>query len=242
MIYQDNVEGLAVWLPWDAGETEILAIRDASPVMRQILAELSRQLLVATTYHQGPRAADQPPAFAPFQSLDYIKTPEDLEEYVQARIADQPAAALRSYGGHEDDCAGTAGYLDPRCTCGFADAVRAADQTTPQPEAVADRCFCDDQRGEPFCSNCGGFRGVTTDQQPAAHYPVEWGPSDARQLTCACGNPDPAHADQQAAAPVRDPTKHWRMGDDGRCIYCEAYWSNHAPGTDACITTDKPSA
>jgi hypothetical protein len=60
MIYQDNVEGLAVWLPWDAGETEILAIRDASPVMRQILAELSRQLLVATTYHQGPRAADQP--------------------------------------------------------------------------------------------------------------------------------------------------------------------------------------
>jgi hypothetical protein len=170
MIYQDNVEGLAVWLPWDAGETEILAIRDASPVMRQILAELSRQLLVATTYHQGPRAADQ------------------------------PAAALRSYGGHEDDCAGTAGYLDPRCTCGFADAVRAADQTTPQPEAVADRCFCDDQRGEPFCSNCGGFRGVTTDQQPAAHYPVEWGPSDARQLTCACGNPDPAHADQQVAA------------------------------------------
>jgi hypothetical protein len=62
MIYQDNVEGLAVWLPWDAGETEILAIRDASPVMRQILAELSRQLLVATTYHQGPRAADQPDA------------------------------------------------------------------------------------------------------------------------------------------------------------------------------------
>jgi ferredoxin len=62
MIYQDNVEGLAVWLPWDAGETEILAIRDASPVMRQILAELSRQLLVATTYHQGPRAADQPSA------------------------------------------------------------------------------------------------------------------------------------------------------------------------------------
>jgi hypothetical protein len=38
------------------------------------------------------------------------------------------------------------------------------------------------------------------DQQPAAHYPVEWGPSDARQLTCACGNPDPAHADQQSSA------------------------------------------
>jgi hypothetical protein len=38
-------------------------------------------------------------------------------------------------------------------------------------------------------------------QQPAAHYPVEWGPSDARQLTCACGNPDPAHADQQGTAP-----------------------------------------
>jgi hypothetical protein len=104
MIYQDNVEGLAVWLPWDAGETEILAIRDASPVMRQILAELSRQLLVATTYHQGPRAADQPPAFAPFQSLDYIKTPEDLEEYVQARIADQPdviAWCARCQSRHE---------------------------------------------------------------------------------------------------------------------------------------------
>ena len=25
-----------------------------------------------------------------------------------------------------DDCAGTAGYLDPRCTCGFSNAVRAA--------------------------------------------------------------------------------------------------------------------
>ncbi|MHC5194914.1 hypothetical protein ACYSUW_14265 [Pseudomonas frederiksbergensis] len=27
------------------------------------------------------------------------------------------------------------------------------------------------------------------------HYPVEFGPSDSRQLQCVCGNPDPAHAD-----------------------------------------------
>jgi hypothetical protein len=124
MIYQDNVEGLAVWLPWDAGETEILAIRDASPVMRQILAELSRQLLVATTYHQGPRAADQPPAFAPFQSLDYIKTPEDLEEYVQARIADQPdviAWCARCQSRHELGPCSTPDQQSPCPQCGMTE-------------------------------------------------------------------------------------------------------------------------
>jgi hypothetical protein len=50
------------------------------------------------------------------------------------------------------------------------------------------------------------------DQQPAAHYPVEWGPSDARQLTCACGNPDPAHADQQTAAHHCNRAAHHAYG------------------------------
>lgn len=27
------------------------------------------------------------------------------------------------------------------------------------------------------------------------HYPEEWGPSDARRLTCACGDQDPFHTD-----------------------------------------------
>ena len=28
---------------------------------------------------------------------------------------------------------------------------------------------------------------------PEKHYPEEWGPSDSKRLTCACGNPDPLH-------------------------------------------------
>jgi hypothetical protein len=27
----------------------------------------------------------------------------------------------------------------------------------------------------------------------AEHHPEEWGPSDARRLTCSCGNRDPNH-------------------------------------------------
>jgi hypothetical protein len=58
--------------------------------------------------------------------------------------------------------------------------------------------------GGKTCAHCGEKFDLldlrAADQQPAAHYPVEWGPSDARQLTCACGNPDPAHADQQSSA------------------------------------------
>lgn len=30
-------------------------------------------------------------------------------------------------------------------------------------------------------------------EAPAGCYPEEWGPSSDRKLTCACGNPDPAH-------------------------------------------------
>lgn len=30
------------------------------------------------------------------------------------------------------------------------------------------------------------------------HYPEEWGPKDARRLTCACGNPDPGHLDRES--------------------------------------------
>ena len=28
-----------------------------------------------------------------------------------------------------------------------------------------------------------------------SHYPEEWGPPNARRLTCICGNPDPSHND-----------------------------------------------
>ena len=30
---------------------------------------------------------------------------------------------------------------------------------------------------------------------PVVHRPEQWGPSDNRRLTCSCGNPDPAHMD-----------------------------------------------
>jgi hypothetical protein len=33
---------------------------------------------------------------------------------------------------------------------------------------------------------------------PKGCHPEEWGPSDARRLTCACGNPDPAHWEVEA--------------------------------------------
>jgi hypothetical protein len=62
---------------------------------------------------------------------------------------------------------------------------------------ITDVCQAEDER-RPARALLNRIR--TADQQPAAHYPVEWGPSDARQLTCACGNPDPAHADQQSSA------------------------------------------
>lgn len=31
---------------------------------------------------------------------------------------------------------------------------------------------------------------------PEKHYPEEWGPSDAKRLSCVCGNQDPFHATQ----------------------------------------------
>ena len=34
------------------------------------------------------------------------------------------------------------------------------------------------------------------------HYPEEWGPSSHRRLTCACGNPDPAHMDAFVICPT----------------------------------------
>lgn len=40
------------------------------------------------------------------------------------------------------------------------------------------------------------------DQPNVAHYPIEFGPSDARRLECACGNADPAHA---APTPAPQP-------------------------------------
>ena len=39
-------------------------------------------------------------------------------------------------------------------------------------------------------------------QPNVAHYPIEFGPSDARRLECACGNADPAHA---APTPAPQP-------------------------------------
>lgn len=63
-----------------------------------------------------------------------VLAPEDLEA-LEARLA-ETRAALRRYGGHEDDCAGTAGYLDPRCTCGFAAAMRAADSADACPHGM----------------------------------------------------------------------------------------------------------
>lgn len=49
-------------------------------------------------------------------------------------------------------------------------------------------------------------RGRPVMPQPKGCYPEEWGPSTDRRLTCACGNPDPAHWQSAPAAPaVREP-------------------------------------
>ena len=37
------------------------------------------------------------------------------------------------------------------------------------------------------------------DAWQGAHYPEEWGPSNNRQLTCVCGNPDPGHVYERPA-------------------------------------------
>ena len=41
---------------------------------------------------------------------------------------------------------------------------------------------------------------------PAGCYPEEWGPSSARRLTCACGNPDPSHWDKPSESA---PAPRW---------------------------------
>jgi hypothetical protein len=49
----------------------------------------------------------------------------------EARLEQREAElreALRKYGGHFDDCAGMAGALDPRCTCGFRAALAGKEQ------------------------------------------------------------------------------------------------------------------
>lgn len=61
----------------------------------------------------------------------------DVANDREARLA-EAVTALRRYGGHEDDCDGTAGYLDPRCTCGFSAALRAADSAEDAPEKCLD--------------------------------------------------------------------------------------------------------
>lgn len=35
-------------------------------------------------------------------------------------------------------------------------------------------------------------------EAPDRHSPEEWGPSDARRLTCSCGDPDPNHMNPNA--------------------------------------------
>jgi hypothetical protein len=44
------------------------------------------------------------------------------------------------------------------------------------------------------------------------HYPEEWGPSDARKLSCVCGNPDPGHMNQstvKASGEPPPPVRSW---------------------------------
>ena len=54
---------------------------------------------------------------------------QDKAEYLLARNA-LLCEALRAYGGHFDDCAGTAGFMDERCDCGLR-AVLAACEVKP---------------------------------------------------------------------------------------------------------------
>lgn len=56
--------------------------------------------------------------------------------------------------------------------------------------------------------NCGLTNVASTCECPQSpvettpaqkHYPEEWGPSDARRLSCVCGDPDPGHMSRGAA-------------------------------------------
>ena len=55
---------------------------------------------------------------------------------------------------------------------------------------AADCPYCggNDETPPDHCMDC-----ITRADRQEHHYPVEWGPSTERRLTCACGHPDPAH-------------------------------------------------
>jgi hypothetical protein len=134
------------------------------------------------------------------------------DEWVIERTADQPddahplvrrlhevaAAVAKSNSGQHVSPAVFAEILE---SVQQADAIIKADQQSAECRHGAAHFV---ETGRWRCNYCPQEAASpqelrASDQQPAAHYPVEWGPSDARQLTCACGNPDPAHADQQSA-------------------------------------------
>lgn len=48
------------------------------------------------------------------------------------------------------------------------------------------------------------------------HYPEEWGPSDARRLSCACGDPDPGHMNRDAVETPSD-----RNVPNKQCPHCK---------------------
>lgn len=61
--------------------------------------------------------------------------------------------------------------------------------------------------GAADCEYCGGNDETPPDhcmdcaRPNQQHYPEEWGPSNARRLTCVCGDPDPFHATKVPNAP-----------------------------------------
>jgi hypothetical protein len=69
---------------------------------------------------------------------------------------------------------------------------------------------------------------VSASSAPAVHYPVEFGPSDARRLECACGNPDPGHADSASACQhdllLPNPTVYALNPYAGQCKACGRTW------------------
>jgi hypothetical protein len=123
--------------------------------------------------------------------------PDDAHPLVR-RLHEVAAAVAKSNSGQHVSPAVFAEILE---SVQQADAIIKADQQSAECRHGAAHFV---ETGRWRCNYCPQEAASpqelrASDQQPAAHYPVEWGPSDARQLTCACGNPDPAHADQQSA-------------------------------------------
>lgn len=50
------------------------------------------------------------------------------------------------------------------------------------------------------------------------HYPEEWGPSDARRLSCVCGDPDPGHMSRRAEETPAPRSFHFDRYRNGKLM------------------------